>query len=220
MKIKKTIFASREEWLKAREGKIGGSDAGSILGMTPWRSNVDLYREKIGLQDPADLSENPLVQYGIKAEPLIRELFRIDYPALQVLYEENNMFTNTDYPWAHVSLDAWLEEGETGKRGVLEIKTATVSSSLAAAKWKDNNLPQSYFAQVLHEMAVYNADFAYLRALLHYPRDGEPDRISIKDYYIDRKEVEEDIAYLMAKEKEFSECMKTRTEPPRILPTW
>ena len=67
-------------------------------------------------------------------------------------------------------------------------------------------------------MAVMEADFAYLRALLKYPRDGESDRISIKDYYIKRSEVEEDIRYLMEKEEEFFSYIERDEEPPMMLP--
>lgn len=217
--IERNIYGTRDEWLKARGNTIGGSDAGCILGLSPWKSNIDLYYEKIGQSKSADLSDNPLVHYGIKAEPLIRELFKLDYPDLNVWYEENNLFVNDRFPWAHFSADGLLVDTNNGDAGILEIKTATVQSSIGAAKWKDDTLPSGYFCQVIHAMAIMEADFAILRALIKYPRDGEPDRISIKDYRIDRAEVEDDIEYLMQKEKEFAECIRTQTEPPRILPS-
>lgn len=40
-------LASREEWLKNRQ-RIGGSDASAIVGMNPYRSNVDLWKIKTG----------------------------------------------------------------------------------------------------------------------------------------------------------------------------
>ena len=33
---------SRDEWLKCRKNRIGGSDAAAILGKNPYMSNVDL----------------------------------------------------------------------------------------------------------------------------------------------------------------------------------
>lgn len=40
---------NREEWLAMRlKVGIGGSEAGCVLGLNPWKSNLDLYREKIG----------------------------------------------------------------------------------------------------------------------------------------------------------------------------
>jgi putative phage-type endonuclease len=217
--IRKHIYTTREAWLDGRGTTIGGSDAGCILGLSPWKSNIDLYYEKIGQSKSADLSDNPLVQYGIKAEPLIRELFKLDYPDLNVWYEENNLFINGKYPWAHFSADGLLVDTNNGAAGILEIKTATISSGIAAKKWQDNHLPDGYLAQVLHAMMVMEADFAYLRALLKYPRDGEPDRISIKDYTIERDEVKDDIEYLIEKERAFAECIEKRIEPARILPS-
>ena len=216
--IRKHIYTTREAWLAGRGNTIGGSDAGSILGINPWMSNAKLWRIKTGKEEPDDLSNNPLVQYGIKAEPLIRGLFKLDYPNLNVWYEENNLFVNDKYPWAHFSADGLLVDTNNGDAGILEIKTATISSGLAAEKWKGEHLPQGYFCQVCHAMAVMEADFAYLRALLKYPRDGESDRISIKDYYIKRSEVEEDIRYLMEKEEEFFSYIERDEEPPMMLP--
>ena len=31
----------REAWLQARAGRIGGSDASAILGMNPYRTNIE-----------------------------------------------------------------------------------------------------------------------------------------------------------------------------------
>ncbi|MBQ1487407.1 MAG: YqaJ viral recombinase family protein, partial [Lachnospiraceae bacterium] len=152
--VKPLIFKTREEWLEARQGRIGGSDAGCILGLNPWKSNTQLFAEKMGKAEPADLSDNPLVQYGIAAEPHIRALFALDHPELSVWYEENNMFLNGEYPWAHYSADGLLEDQSTGEEGILEIKTATIQSAAASEKWKDGRIPDSYLAQILHGMAV------------------------------------------------------------------
>ena len=213
------ILNNRNEWLEARKGRIGGSDAGCILGLNPWKSNLDLWREKTGRAEPADLSDNPLVQYGIAAEPHIRALFALDHPEMAVWYEENNIFFNPKYPWAHYSSDGMLHEGD--ETGILEIKTATIQSAAASEKWKDGRIPDSYYAQVLHSMAVTDATFAYIRALIHYPRNDGTDLISIKDYEIRITDpgIAEEIKSLMQKEREFYEYIKTDTEPPLILPS-
>lgn len=218
--IQKLIFNNRDAWLAAREGKIGGSDAGCILGLNPWKSNVDLYLEKIGEKRPDDLSDNPLVQYGIAAEEHIRALFALDYPEYFVWYEENNMFQNDRYPWAHYSADGLLTDKSSGQSGILEIKTATIQSAAASDKWKDGKIPPSYLAQVLHAMAIMEADFAYLRALLHYPKGDGETYITIRDYTIRMTDtgIPEQIKYLMAEEKAFAVCMREKRTPDRILP--
>ena len=44
-----TSGLTREQWLEFRRKGIGGSDAASVLGISPFRTGVDLYYDKIGL---------------------------------------------------------------------------------------------------------------------------------------------------------------------------
>ena len=37
----------RELWLRERQGGIGGSDAAAIIGCNPYKSNVELWKEKL-----------------------------------------------------------------------------------------------------------------------------------------------------------------------------
>src|SRR5262245_12139818 len=62
--------ASREAWLEARRNGIGGSDAAAVLGCHPWKSALELYAEKIGVED-LDLSEPEWVYWGKVLEPQI-----------------------------------------------------------------------------------------------------------------------------------------------------
>ena len=40
--------ADHGEWLQARSYGIGGSDASAILGMNPYKTNIELFEEKTG----------------------------------------------------------------------------------------------------------------------------------------------------------------------------
>lgn len=211
------VYNSREEWLEARTSCIGGSDAGCILGLNPWKTNQRLWEEKTGRTKPDDLGENKLVIYGQKAEPMLRELFKLDFPEMKVEYIENNMWTNTAIPWAHASLDGWMTDPD-GRKGILEIKTSTVNSSMAAEKWKDQ-IPPTYYAQILSYFLVTGFDFAILKAQLKYEREGEPPYMQIRHYTIERSDCEEDIAYLAKKEREFAECIEKDIMPSLILPS-
>lgn len=51
-------------WLKARTYGIGGSDASAIVGMNPYKTNIDLFEEKTGRRIPEDISDKPYVRYG------------------------------------------------------------------------------------------------------------------------------------------------------------
>lgn len=210
-------FGSADEWRKARTSYIGGSDAACIIGENPYKSNVDLYEEKTGIKRPDDLSNNAFVNYGKKAEPLLRELFKLDFPELQVNYIDNNIWLNDKYPFAHASLDGWLTDTQNGRNGILEIKTANISGAAQKAKWKDG-IPQNYYVQVLHYFMVTEFDFAIIKAQLKYEIAGEEPFLHTKHYTIERADVESEIQYLAEKEAEFAEHIMTKTPPQLLLP--
>ena len=217
------IYPTREEWLANRGSTIGGSDAGVILGVCPWKTNEELWEEKVGIKEPDDVSDNPLVEYGTKAEEHLRALFALDYPQYKVMYEPNNIWTNDEFPFAHASLDGWLvlrdeEDDFPTTMGVLEIKTATISSKAQKEKWAGNHIPQQYYAQILHYFLVTECDFVILKAQLKYEMDGEEPFCYTKHYKITHDEVTDDIIYLMRREKEFDMMVRERRRPHTVLP--
>lgn len=214
--IEMKILNSREEWLQARRNFIGGSDASAVLGMNPYKTNVELWEEKIGMAVPEDISEKPYVKYGHEAEPLLRGLFALDFPEYEVHYQDNNIFLNDKFPFAHASLDGWLTELETGRRGILEIKTTNIIQSMQKEKWNDR-IPDNYFIQVLHYLMVTEADFCVLKAHLRFDFKDEV-FFQTKHYHIERSDVQEDICYLEKKESEFWEFVKAERKPPLVLP--
>lgn len=209
------ICNGHEDWLHARSGRIGGSDAAAILGCNPWMTNVQLWRYKIGEAKQKDISDKEVVKYGNNAEPLLRQLFVLDFPQYEVLYEENNIFFNDKIPWAHASLDGWLVDKETGRKGILEIKTSNIIQSSQKEKWK-NRIPDNYYIQVLHYLMVTGFDFAVLKAQLKY--DYNDVMLNTRHYKIEREEVLEDIEFLKKAEKEFFEYIKNDMQPPLVLP--
>lgn len=207
-------YPSREEWLQARKNYIGGSDAAAILGLNPWKTNVDLWEEKTGRKEAADISDNEAVKFGSMAEPYLRELFRLDNPDLEVRYMENNMFLNDTYPWAHASLDGWLKDKE-GRAGILEIKTTTIQNYASVKKW-ENKIPDNYYCQILHYFLVTGFDFAIVKARLKF--DFENPYSQIRHYRIERQECENDIILLMDAERRFAESIKNDIRPSLLLP--
>ncbi len=208
-------YPTRDEWLKARK-TIGGSDAACILGKNPWKTNIELYLEKTEQCTPDDISDKDVVKYGTEAEKPLRRLFKLDYPVMKVHYKEWNMWFNDKYPWAHASLDGWLVDKD-GRRGILEIKTTNVMSSRQKEQWNER-IPDNYFCQILHYMAVTESDFAILKAQLKWEIDGEI-YCQTRHYRIERVDVEADIEYLMAAEKRFvTENIRKRKKPDQILP--
>lgn len=215
MPVKMLTFPSREEWLQARGKTIGGSDASAIVAMNPYKTNEDLWLEKTGQIAPADISDKPYVKYGTEAEPLLRELFKLDYPEMQVFYEENNLFLNDKYPWGHYSADGWLIDNQ-GRKGILEIKTTEILQSMQKEKW-NQRIPDNYYIQCLHGLLIMEADFVILKAQLKTVFDGVP-YIQVKHYNIERADVEADLRYLAEEEKRFYNCIQTGRKPNLILP--
>lgn len=215
MSVKKRVFKTREEWMAARKNHIGGSDASACVGMCPYKDNVQLWEEKMGLVESEDISDKDYVQYGTRAEMHLRELFALDFPQYHVDYEENNMFTNAKYPWMHASLDGELTD-QDGRKGILEIKTTNILQSMQREKWNDR-IPDNYYCQILHYLAVTGWDFVILKAQLKSERDGEL-QITTKHYFIERKDVEGDIRRLIEYEQKFWQCVETGRRPDLILP--
>lgn len=213
--LEKKILNDRSEWLTART-RIGGSDASAIVGMNPYRTNVELWKIKTGRMEAEDISEKPYVRYGIEAEPHLRELFRLDHPEYTVSYEENNLFTNDKYPFAHASLDGWLTEQETGRTGILEIKTTNILQSMQKEKWKDR-IPDNYYIQLLHYLMVTEYDFAVLKAQLKYEFNSDI-YLQVRHYRIERSDVAEDIRYLEEAERRFWASVQEHRMPALILP--
>lgn len=212
--VEMKILASREEWLQNRQ-RIGGSDASAILGMNPYRTNIELWQIKTGQMIPEDISDKPYVKYGTQAEEHLRELFKLDFPEYKVFYEENNMWLNDKYPFAHASLDGWLMDQE-GRKGVWECKTTNILQSMQKEKWKDR-IPDNYYIQLLHCLMVTEFDFAVLKAQLKSEFNGEI-YLQTKHYKIERAEVQADIEFLESSEREFWKQVQERKRPGLILP--
>lgn len=215
--VEMKVFPTREEWLKARSNRIGGSDASAIVGMNPYMDNVRLWEIKTGQVIPEDISDKPYVKYGTEAEKHLREMFKLDFPEYEVFYEENNMWVNDKYPWAHYSADGWLKD-QKGRLGHWECKTTEILQSMQREKWKDR-LPDNYYIQLLHGFLVMETDFAILKAQLKSNFKGEI-YIQTKHYFIEREEVLEDLKYLESSEREFAQCIETRRRPNLILPNF
>ena len=215
MSAEKYILPDRAAWLVARKNHIGGSDAAACVGRSPHKDNVQLWEEKMGLVLPEDISDRDYVRYGTEAEKYLRALFALDHPEYQVFYDENNMFLNPKYPWMHASLDGELID-QRGRHGILEIKTTNILQSAQKKKW-DNRIPDNYYCQVLHYLAVTEYDFVVLKAQLKSEWDGEL-RIEGRHYFIEREEVEEDIRELVDAEKKLWDCVESGRRPDLILP--
>ena len=208
-------FNSREDWLLARHGWIGCSEAAACAGLSPFLTNTELYLLKTGNQTKVkDLSENEAVQTGIKEEPIIRALFEAEHPEYTVEYHATDVLWQKERPWLRGTLDGELTENETGKNGILEIKCVSVASKQAWANW-DGKIPQHYYCQVVAQLACTGYDFAVVCARMKR-RDGD---LLINCYRFEKNELLSDTKWLLQKVDEFwKEYVEKRRMPAVILP--
>ena len=212
------IPKSHEEWLRERKNGLGASDAGTIIGVNKWKTNVDLWKEKVGLIEPEDISDKPKVKLGHDEEPLIRELFALENPQYKVVYESpyKLIFSDT-HSFLFCTPDGELIEHATGRRGGLEIKTTEIMNPGQWAEW-DGRIPQTYYSQVCHQMLATGWEFVILKARIRYWKDGDL-RIAERQYTIEREDAQADMDYLLEKEIEFWNDVKTKREPALLLPS-
>ena len=213
-------YKNRTEWLKGRKDLhgIGGSDASSVLGLNPWRTNLQLWRIKTGREEAPDISGKSYVQYGVKAEPKLRGMFQLDFgDDYAVEYMEHVILQNNEHPEMLYSPDGLLIDNE-GRKGILEIKTTNVMSSRDKEKWydwrtKQESLPDNYYIQVLHGLNVTSFDFVVLYAKLIYPDKSA--------WYItrsfERDEVTDDLEHVKNEIIKFWRRVEEDDEPGQII---
>jgi putative phage-type endonuclease len=209
------MMDNREEWLKARLKGIGASEAAAIVGQSPYMTNVELWELKTGRKQAVDISDKACVEYGKKSEEYLRELFKLDYPQYIVDYDEFGLVANCkECPFIFATLDGDLTENN--RKGVLEIKTTEILNPSQWGKW-DNQIPQNYFLQVLHQFIATGYDFTILNAQIKYHKNGEMIK-TIRNYHIERSDVLDDIEYLKQEEIKFWQCVKDDRRPSLKLP--
>lgn len=173
----------RDAWLAKRQAGIGGSDAGAIMGDNAWKSPYQLWLEKTGQVEPADLSDKESVQWGIKQEPLVAEEFEA---RTGKRVRRAGMLQSVTEPWLLADVDRLI----VGEKAGLEIKT---TNAFSRKEWDEDNLPDSYYWQCQHYMLVTGLPLWYIAVLI----GGQHFR------YKEIPRNDEKIAELFEAEKEF-----------------
>lgn len=215
----------RIEWLEERKKGIGGSDAAAIIGQNPYMTNVELWEIKTGRKEQEDVSEKEAVKFGVAAEDHLRQMFALDYPKYYVTHEEFKTYQNKKHPFIRGSFDGEITDGESGRSGVLEIKTGTIRRAADWVKWggkdfKEIRIPQNYYIQILHYFLTReDFEFAVLKArLTELNYNGAMfNNVHIRHYFIDRQNCLPDLDYLYEKEEEFWGYVERDERPPLIL---
>ena len=155
--LTKTAGMSREKWLEYRTKGIGGSDASIIAGINPYKSILQLWREKTG-QDIPTGNENEYTHFGHVLESVIKKEFS-ERTGLKVR-AKNAILQSEKYPFMLANLDGVINEN--GETVIFEAKTA---SAYKKDQW-ESGIPEEYMYQLQHYMAVTGCRKAYIAALI------------------------------------------------------
>lgn len=161
------------EWHRERQGYIGASEVGAILGLNPWKSAVDVYLEKVA-EEPVITEMNERMRWGLIHEAVIANEFS-RRTGLKV-QSWNKGHQSKEYPFLRASADRLIIGAEGKGTGVLEIKTA---NGFYAKSW-EAEVPLMYYAQLMMQMYCSGHDWGALTALI----DGN----QMETYWFDRNE--------------------------------
>ena len=147
---------SEEDWLAYRRQGIGGSDAAAVLGISPFRTAVDLYYDKLNIASVVDDDGNWVaMKMGHLLEDLVAEIFARKTGFR--IYQVKKMFQHPHYPYMLADVDYFIDL-PSGKTAILEIKTTNYN---AKDNWWQNGeeiVPPYYECQGRHYLAVMNMD--------------------------------------------------------------
>ena len=200
LKLVKTNDLSRDQWLTVRKQGIGSSDAAAAVGLSPFKSQLELWMEKTGREaglpkvDPKDQS-SPMY-WGTLLESIVAAHYtlRSGHKVRRI----NAVLQHPTEPWMLANLDREVL-GATDVQ-ILECKTAGING---ARLWK-YGVPEYVQLQVHHQLAVTGKQAVDVAVL-----------IGGQDLQIHRIERDEGmISRLIELERQFWRYVESDTPPP------
>lgn len=193
--IADTRTLTHDEWLALRRTGIGGSDAGAIMGVSPYKGAFSVWADKMGKLPP--IEDNEAMRQGRDLEDYVARRFA-EASGLRVRHEYS-MLRSVEHPCMLADIDRRI----IGERAGLECKT---SRDITMARYRNGEYPMEYYCQCLHYLAVTGWDCWYL-AVLVYGTD-------LLIFKICRDEVLDDIEALIRAEEAFWDNHIVLDQPP------
>jgi len=163
---------SLEDWLKLRKSGIGGSDASVLLGVNPWTSVMQLYKDKTS-QDIKTF-QNEAMHFGHILEEIVAQEFAVRTGLEVEVYPY--FMRSIQHPFITANIDRKIKTDDGSFVG-LECKTTSASQEF---EWGDNTIPIYYYIQVQHYMYVTGAKEWYVAVLIGGNK--------FREYHVDRDE--------------------------------
>lgn len=167
----------RAAWLAERRSGIGGSDIAAILGLSPWKTAVDVWLDKTGQKTDDTIGDAEAVRWGALLEDVVAREYadRTEHNIQRV----NRILRHPAHEWAIGNIDRAVlidgsrvrvaDDGGTllGAQGLLEVKTA---SAYKAGEWgragDDDAVPLHYQAQCMWYLAITGQPWCDVAALI------------------------------------------------------
>ena len=186
--------ADKAAWLEKRKHYITGTDAGKLIGVSPYGGKFAVWLDKTGRAAP--VVETPAMKAGKKFESAILQMYAEEMNCKLEHVDGYNLITCDKYPRLGASLDGWNHD--------LQIPVDAKNIKWKNEKWGDawtDQFPEYYKAQLQVQMMVTGATFAHLAVMF-----------SGQDFFIYSMEYDEDMAQKILDASEefwpFVECDK------------
>lgn len=141
------LIQGSAEWLAWRQLKIGSSDAAVIMGVNPWKTRLQLWKEKVLGET---VQENDAMRRGKELESLARLIVNRDFHSdYQPCCMEHDI-----YPCIIGSFDGY---DSRWPMPILEIKCPSTPENFMKTV-NGGSIPEYYYPQVQHLMMVANAN--------------------------------------------------------------
>lgn len=190
---KKKITA--EQWRELRRQGIGGSDAASIAGQNPYRSQFTTYYDKLG-QLP-EQEESEAIRLGHDLEEYVAE--RFTEKTGKKVKNCNYILRSKEYPFMIANVDRVV----VGENAAVECK---VTRNYDRYDYAGGEYNASYDTQCLHYIGAAHFDRVYLVIL----ELG----VGLWIFVIERDKRQEDVRTLILFEKKFWEENIKKQIPP------
>lgn len=147
----------RIEFLKRRKQFIGGSDVAALLGMSHYKTALDLYFDKTSEEVNADEISAP-AYWGIQLEDIVANEYskRTGIP----IRLEPNTILHPEYPFLGASIDRWAGDH------ILECKTAGFMQGKQWGESGTDNIPTAYIFQCAWYAMICNVERVDIAVLI------------------------------------------------------
>ena len=170
---------------------IGASDAPIIMGVSPWKTLVQLWEDKLGLGP--EQKDNYAMKRGRDLEPIARDAYVIETGHMV----EPKMVVHPNIPYMMANFDGITDDHQYA----VEIKCPGEPDHLLA---KEGIVPAKYMPQLQHQLAVIGVNELHY---FSYRLGSDTVLLTVKrdDAYIKR---------MLFEEKKFWKYVETLTSPP------